>query len=38
MIDASASSIVVYEFAEGRACEVGGKDKPGTIVIPGKVG
>ncbi len=38
MLDASVAAITVYEFIDGRGCEVGGKDELGTIVLPRKVG
>ncbi len=38
MLDASVAAITVYEFIDGRGCEVGGEDKLGTIVLPRKVG
>jgi predicted nuclease with RNAse H fold len=37
MMDASVAAITVYEFVNGRGCEVGGEDGLGTIVLPGKV-
>lgn len=37
MLDASVGAITVYEFINGRGCEVGGKDGLGTIVLPRKI-
>jgi hypothetical protein len=37
MLDASVAAITVYEFVNGRGCEVGGNDGLGTIVIPRKI-
>ncbi len=37
MLDASVGSITVYEFINGRGCEVGGEDGFGTIVLPKKL-
>lgn len=34
MLDASVGAITVYEFINGRGCEVGGDDGLGTIVLP----
>lgn len=34
MLDASTAAITVYEFVNGRGCEVGGEDGLGTIVLP----
>lgn len=34
MLDASVAAITVYEFVNGRGCEVGGDDGLGTIVLP----
>jgi predicted nuclease with RNAse H fold len=34
MLDASVAAITVYEFVNGRGCEVGGEDELGTIVLP----
>lgn len=34
MLDASVGAITVYEFINGRGCEVGGEDGLGTIVLP----
>jgi predicted nuclease with RNAse H fold len=34
MLDASVAAITVYEFVNGRGCEVGGEDGLGTIVLP----
>lgn len=34
MLDASVVAITVYEFINGRGCEVGGEDELGTIVLP----
>ncbi|AFH47772.1 Hypothetical protein IALB_0058 [Ignavibacterium album JCM 16511] len=34
MLDASVGAITVYEFLNGRGCEVGGEDGLGTIVLP----
>lgn len=34
MLDASVCAITVYEFINGRGCEVGGEDGLGTIVLP----
>lgn len=37
MLDASVAAVTVYEFINGRGCEVGGEDGLGTIVLPRKV-
>ncbi len=37
MLDASVAAITVYEFVNGRGCQVGGEDGLGTIVLPGKI-
>ena len=37
MLDASIAAITVYEFMNGRGCEVGGEDDLGTIVLPRKI-
>lgn len=37
MLDASVAAITVYEFINGRGCEVGGGDGLGTIVLPRKI-
>ena len=37
MMDASVAAITVYEFINGRGCEVGGEDGLGTIVLPRKL-
>jgi predicted nuclease with RNAse H fold len=37
MLDASVSALTVYEFINGRGCEVGGEDGLGTIVLPRKI-
>lgn len=37
MLDASVAAITVYEFINGRGCEVGGEDGLGTIVLPNKL-
>ncbi|BDQ03593.1 hypothetical protein [Ignavibacterium sp.] len=37
MLDASVGAITVYEFINGRGCEVGGEDGLGTIVLPRKI-
>ena len=37
MLDASVAAITVYEFVNGRGCEVGGDDGLGTIVLPRKI-
>lgn len=37
MLDASVAAITVYEFVNGRGCEVGGEDGLGTIVLPCKI-
>lgn len=37
MLDASVAAITVYEFINGRGCEVGGDDGLGTIVLPRKI-
>ncbi len=37
MLDASVGAITVYEFINGRGCEVGGGDGLGTIVLPRKI-
>lgn len=37
MLDASVVAITVYEFVNGRGCEVGGDDGLGTIVLPRKI-
>lgn len=34
MLDVSVGAITVYEFVNGRGCEVGGEDGLGTIVLP----
>lgn len=34
MLDASVAAITVYEFVNGRGCEVGGEDGLGSIVLP----
>ena len=36
MLDASVAAFTVYEFVNGRGCEVGGEDSLGTIVLPKK--
>lgn len=37
ILDASVAAITVYEFVNGRGCEVGGDDGLGTIVLPRKI-
>ncbi len=37
MLDASVAALTVYEFINGRGCEVGGEDGVGTIVLPRKI-
>jgi len=37
MLDASVAAITVYEFVNGRGCEVGDDDGLGTIVLPRKI-
>lgn len=37
MLDASVGAISVYEFINGRGCEVGGEDGLGKIVLPRKL-
>lgn len=37
MLDASVGAITVYEFINGRGCEVGGEDGLGTIILPRKI-
>jgi len=37
LLDASVSAITVYEFINGRGCQVGGNDGLGTIVLPRKI-
>lgn len=37
MLDASVAAITVYEFINGRGCEVGGEDNLGTIVLPREI-
>lgn len=37
MLDASVAAITVYEFINGRGCEVGGEDGLGKIVLPRKI-
>ncbi len=37
MFDASVGAITVYEFINGRGCEVGGEDGLGMIVLPKKL-
>lgn len=37
MLDASVAALTVFEFINGRGCEVGGEDNLGTIVLPGKI-
>lgn len=37
ILDASVAAITVYEFVNGRGCEVGGDDGLGTIVLPRNV-
>ena len=37
MLDASVGAITVFEFINGRGCEVGGGDGLGTIVLPRKI-
>lgn len=37
MLDASVAAVTVYEFVNGRGCEVGGEDSLGTIVLPRKI-
>jgi predicted nuclease with RNAse H fold len=37
MFDASVAALTVYEFVNGRGCEVGGEDGLGTIVLPRKI-
>ncbi len=37
MLDASVAAITVFEFINGRGCEVGGEDGLGTIVLPRKI-
>lgn len=37
MLDASVAAITVYEFINGRGCEVGGDDGLGTIILPRKI-
>jgi len=37
MLDASVAAITVYEFLNGRGCEVGGEDGLGSIILPRKI-
>lgn len=37
MLDASVAAVTVYEFVNGRGCEVGGEDGLGTIILPRKI-
>ncbi|MCS7054181.1 MAG: hypothetical protein NZM09_10685 [Ignavibacterium sp.] len=37
MLDASVAAITVYEFINGRGCEVGGEDNLGTIILPREI-
>lgn len=37
ILDASVAAITVYQFVNGRGCEVGGDDGWGTIVLPRKI-
>lgn len=37
MLDASICAITVYEFVNGRGCEVGGEDGLGTILLPREI-
>lgn len=37
MLDASVCAITVFEFINGKGCEVGGGDELGTIVLPRKI-
>lgn len=37
MLDASVAALTVFEFINGRGCEVGGEDNLGTIVLPRKI-
>lgn len=37
MLDASVAAVTVFEFINGRGCEVGGEDGLGTIVLPRKI-
>lgn len=37
MLDASVAAFTVYEFVNGRRCEVGGDDDLGTLVLPRKI-
>lgn len=37
MLDASVAALTVYEYLNGRGCEVGGEDGLGTIVLPRQV-
>jgi predicted nuclease with RNAse H fold len=37
MLDASVAAVTVYEFVNGRGCEVGGGDGLGTIILPRKL-
>ena len=37
MLDASTAAITIFEFINGRGCEVGGKDGLGTIVLPRRI-
>jgi len=37
MLDASVAAVTVFEFINGRGCEVGGEDGLGTILLPRKI-
>lgn len=37
MLDSSVAALTVYEFLNGRGCEVGGEDELGTIILPRKI-
>jgi predicted nuclease with RNAse H fold len=37
MLYASVAAVIVYEFVNGRGCEVGGGDGLGTIILPRKL-
>jgi predicted nuclease with RNAse H fold len=37
ILDASVAAVTVYEYVNGKGCEVGGEDDLGTIVLPRKI-
>src|SRR5262249_31418619 len=37
ILDACVAALTVFEFVNGRGCEIGGGDGLGTIIIPGSL-